>query len=200
MRGTIVRRLDGRTWPVVLVTAVGLLVSVRTGRWVATAVGGDQRAVAIDAIPRPGRQLVFVYVGSSRCGPSNAPDLPARIQALMSMVRTRARAAGAGFVAVGIAREMSALDGVDHLRRIGSFDELAAGQGELNQAAAHFLLVDHRGSVATPQIIVVERTLVGDGLNGVDASVIAERVLTRQLGLGLLGKWQEAGAPLPSWQ
>ena len=108
-----------------------------------------------DALPRPGKQYVFVYIGSSRCGPSNAPGLASEIEELIRMVHARATQDSVAFVSIGVAREISASSGLAHLANVAPFDEVSAGQGVLNQASAHFLSVDHRGAAATPQLVVL---------------------------------------------
>lgn len=152
--------------------------------------------VSDDAVPRPGRQYLLVYVGSSRCGPSNSPALAEDVKSLMATLGGRARSEGVGFVRVGVARELSSSRGLEHLARIGEFDEVAAGQGVMNQASAHFVSVDHRGTAATPQLIVVERELSPQG-QGVDEVGFSERVLLRKVGTAEISAWRKLGAPLP---
>lgn len=152
----------------------------------------DVRLAAI----RPGRQLVFVYIGSSKCGPANFPGLAAQVFGIKESLRKQAINAGLGFVTIGIAQEMDPNAGIAHLRSIMDFDELAAGQGELNQASAHFVSRDHRGATATPQIVLVER-----GLHAEDSIVALsghyERVLIRRIGRYQIRTWFELGAPVP---
>jgi hypothetical protein len=84
-----------------------------------------------------------------------------------------------------------------HLDKIGSFDEVSAGQGVLNLAAAHFISRDHRGMAATPQLIVVERTVRAEA-GGVDPTSVREQVLVRKVGVAEISNWLAANAPLPS--
>lgn len=68
------------------VRTTGLLVALLVGAFV---VGREARAgfsrlrpaptVPIEAQPVAGRQLLYVYIGSSRCGPSNQPELIAAV-------------------------------------------------------------------------------------------------------------------------
>ncbi len=157
----------------------------------------DARSVRQEALPRPGRQLVLVYVGSSRCGPSNQPDVVRAVGTAMTSVRRAAEARSSGFVAVGIARELSPLSGLEHLEKVGRFDELAVGQGDLNQASRRMISVDHPGIGATPQLIVLERDLYAQGA-AIDNVNIEERVLLRRVGASEITRWIARGAPIPS--
>ncbi len=149
-----------------------------------------------EAILAPGRQILFVYVGSSRCGPSNAPGVAENVAAGLDSVGQWARGKGLGFVSIGVAREWSASEGLSHLAKVGGFDEIAAGQSGLNQAAAHFISRDLRGIAATPQVIVVSRTL-RSVRGSVDFTSFDERVLLRKVGTQEIRSWVAAGAPVP---
>lgn len=151
---------------------------------------------SIEAVPRPGRQLVLVYVGSSRCGPSNAPDLPGVVGAISALLRSAAREDRLGFVRIGVAREISARSGLEHLSKFGGFDEISVGQGVLNTASAKYISVDHKGVAATPQLLVVDRR-IGEVLGSVDPVAADERVLLRKVGLAEISDWLKLGAPLP---
>jgi hypothetical protein len=155
------------------------------------------RSVRQEAIPRPGRQLVLVYVGSSRCGPSNQPDVVRAVGTAIRSLRQVAEARYTGFVAIGIARELSPVSGLQHLQKLGQFDELAVGQGDLNQASMRMISVDHPGIGATPQLIVLERELHSQGAS-IDNVNIEERVLLRRVGASEITRWVARGAPTPS--
>lgn len=161
----------------------------------------DENAAVADASMaiadrRPGRQLVLVYVGSSRCGPSNAPHVATDVRAARELLREQALREGMGFVSIGVAREMDPQAGLQHLENIGGFNEIAAGQSELNQASAHFISRDHVGIAATPQVIILERTLVAEG-SGVNPSSVHEVVLTRKVGRREIENWVSSGARVP---
>lgn len=147
--------------------------------------------------PNTGKQLLFVYVGSSVCGPSGSADLPRMVRALQGLIKANAKEHGFDLVAIGIAAEQDPIAGLRHLMSVARFDEIAAGQSQLNQALAHFVHVDHRGLAATPQVIILERLLVEDAFGTVDPSTIKERVLLRKVGLAELQNWLSLRAPLP---
>ena len=175
-------------------------LSMAAGRAAASLLLPPVRTEADDAraeaYPRPGRQLVLVYVGSSRCGPSNASDLPSMVERISNQLRSVALADSIGFVRIGVAREVSARSGLMHLAKFNGFDEVSAGQGTLNATAEKYLSGDHRGDAATPQLIVIDRA-IGGVFGGVDIDAVRERVLIRKVGLIEISNWLELGVPLP---
>lgn len=152
-----------------------------------------------EALPKPGRQLVFVYLGSSRCNPSNQKDVIESIRSSVGLARQQALRQGIGFVSIGIARELSADAGIAHLAGVYGFDEVAAGQGGLNQAAFRFVSRDHPGIAATPQVLVIERVLAPLGTT-VDDVEFTERVLLRKVGAVEISQWTARGAKIPLTQ
>lgn len=186
------------------VRTTGLLVALLVGAFV---VGREARAgfsrlrpaptVPIEAQPVAGRQLLYVYIGSSRCGPSNQPELIAAVGKSIGDVRSRATSASRGFVTLGIGRELSASAALGHLAKVSTFDEIAAGQGDFNQAGIRFISHDHPGIGATPQVLVVERVLsaLGTTVDNVDFS---ERVLVRKVGAADIIRWVQRGSPITS--
>ncbi|MCC6317127.1 MAG: hypothetical protein IT361_05485 [Gemmatimonadaceae bacterium] len=172
------------------------------GTWAGRAVAKRSFAAARDgfsdgAVPKVGGQLLLVYVGSSRCGPSNAADLPNLVRSISGELRAEGARRGLAFVSVGVGREVSATSGMVHLHKIAAFDEVAAGQGVLNQASAHFVDRDHRGMAATPQLIVLIRRVGALPAGGVDPGLVSERVLLRKVGLQDIRNWSALGAPVP---
>lgn len=160
---------------------------------------GSAKAAVVrpESIARKGKQYLFVYVGSSRCAACAAPELPGNVSSLRESIRSFAIETGVGFVSIGVAREMSAKVGLAHLEKIGEFDEVSAGQGDLNVASAHFISVDHRGLPATPQVIVLERTLQVDPDGSVNVSRYEEQVLARKVGLKEIDLWRSQKGILP---
>ncbi|MBL8997798.1 MAG: hypothetical protein JNL44_10830 [Gemmatimonadetes bacterium] len=104
---------------------------------------------------------------------------------------------GVGFASLGVAREMSVPAGIKHLEKFSGFDEVDIGQRELNQSSLRFIARDHPGIAATPQLLVVERTIQAVGV-GVDAPGITESVLVRKVGLLEIRRWMEQGGRVPS--
>ena len=125
-------------------------------------------------------ELTLVYVGSSSCVWSNADELPAMIEHLKLDLQAQADTRGIGFSAVGIAGDRIAADGLDHLAGFGDFDEVMAGRSWANTGIAKYVYGDLPGHAATPQVIVLERTLRRDGSM---MKYVADSVLRRASGL-----------------
>lgn len=187
-----------RTWLPLLAGVFALSVAV--GRAIGVRSGGPDRTEAsvirAEALPRLGGQLVLVYVGSSRCGPSNAADLPSLVGKITERLRATALQDSLGFVRIGVAREVSAKSGLVHLSKFGGFDEISVGQGVLNATGEKYLTGDHRGDAATPQLIVVARR-IGGSLGAADPDSVVERVLVRKVGLVEISDWLALDVPLP---
>lgn len=179
---------------------IGLLVAAFVvGREARAGFARLRRAPAVpdEARPVAGRQLLFVYIGSSRCGPSNQPELLAAVGKSIGDIRSRATRASLGFVTIGVGRELNATTALGHLSKIATFDEVAVGQGDFNQASIRFISRDHPGIGATPQVLVVERVLsaLGTTVDNVDFS---ERVLVRKVGAADIIRWVQRGSPITS--
>ncbi|MCY3599679.1 MAG: hypothetical protein OXN85_06885, partial [Gemmatimonadetes bacterium] len=84
-------------------------------------------------------------------------------------------------------------NGLEHLERFGPFDEVTAGRGWLNMGVLEYIYGDLPGVAATPQVIVVERTVKRDG----EWRIEDQRVLARRAGLDEIEEWAKEGAPLP---
>lgn len=187
-------------------TTTGLLFTLSafslafwSGRALTRAADPSQGVADVNRLvarPKEGVQLVAIYVGSSRCGPSNAPESMSGTAQAFDAIRGRSVAKGFGFVTIGIAREFDPQSGLHHLAQVYNFDEVSSGQSHLNQASIRFISRDHAGFAATPQIIVVERRLkkLGWSIDDVDFD---ERVLVRKTGVGEIMRWVKAGTPIP---
>ena len=127
-----------------------------------------------------GEELTLVYIGSSSCVWSNADELPGMIESLKHDLEAQAAARGIDFAAIGVAVDQVAADGLEHLDGFGAFDEVVAGRSWANTGVATYVYGDIPGKAATPQVIVLERTLDRD-----DAGMryVTDRVLTRASGL-----------------
>ena len=165
--------------------------------WTRSSSWSGGRYVPAAAIS-PGIEMAMVFIGSSTCGPSNADALPGWIDDIKLQVREQARARGAAFAAVGIARDRSVADGIEHLRRFGSFDEVITGRGWLNTGMLRYVWEDLPGRAATPQVLVVERRIVDRSSPAAAEAVVAdERILVRKVGLREIERWTTSGAPIP---
>ena len=147
-----------------------------------------------NASTKEGDQLVLVYIGSSTCGWSNRPELSPMIRNLKSELSERAGAAGLGFAAVGVARDIRAADGLAHLEEFGPFDEVMAGNSWANTGIQEFVygVGGMGGPGATPQVVLVSRRL---DYSAGHVSLVDGRVLLRRSGFGEISDWVDAGAP-----
>lgn len=192
MRRTLTASIQVTAAVVALAAAFGVGREIRER--LSTTAAKD---VPVEARPKAGRQLLFVYIGSSRCGPSNQSDVLGAVKASIASFRERAAASHLGFATLGVARELSPTEGLAHLGKIGRFDEMAVGQGDLNQASIRFVARDHPGIGATPQVLIVERDLPALG-NSFDNVAFTERILVRKVGAADIARWVQRGSPIPS--
>lgn len=138
-------------------------------------------------------EILMVYIGSSTCGPSNTPGLDETIERLKLATQSRARGRGLTFATMGIARDRNVGAGLEHLAKFGAFDELSAGRGWYNMGLVKYLYEEVPGTAATPQVLVVQRRVLG----GLTRGYGPERVLARKVGVKEILDWEAAGAPLP---
>lgn len=193
---------DQRFWwrfGAALVLVVGSYVA---GRRIGLVAKGPNLPEASPSSPvvqtKAGRQLLMVYVGSSRCGVCRSPELPPLIKAITDSLVVRGGSTGRELVKIGIAPELSSSSGISHLNLIGRFDEVSAGLGVLNQTNRHFVGVTHPGIQATPQVVLLERTSRHTEQGVIDDATVTEEVLTRKVGIQELANWLRLGVPIPS--
>ena len=143
-----------------------------------------------------GYELAFVFIGSSNCGWSNVAELPPMVKRLKLLLNNRADDLGMSFAAIGVARDMHAASGVRHLEKFGEFDEVMSGRGWSNIGLQKYVYGDDlAGPAATPQVIVLERSLADRGGH---LSLEHERVVVRKTGLDDITAWLNNGASTPS--
>lgn len=152
--------------------------------------------VAPTAQPRGGPELMLIYIGSSTCRWCNAEELPPAIEELKDELRRKAEAENRSFVSVGLSKDADVESGLDHLRKMGRFDEIATGRGWLNGELLRYVFTTHPGKAATPQILVIDRTVAADPSTGY--SITDEQLVMRMYGLQRIVSWSQAGAPLPA--
>ena len=158
----------------------------------ARAAGEYAPALSVNA----GQEIAFVFVGSSNCGWSNVPELPNMVKGLKLELQKRAENLGMSFAAVGVARDIIATNGIRHLEKFGDFDEVMSGRGWVNIGVLKYIYGGQlSGPAATPQVLVIERSL--DDTAG-HISLAAERVVARKTGLDEIAQWVQSGAPTPT--
>ena len=137
-------------------------------------------------------EIVLVYLGSSTCGWSNLPEVSRAVRDAKILVAAHARDSGTRFSALGIALDADASRGWAHLRKAGSFDEVAAGMGWANSGAEKYVFGTLAGPASTPQLLVVQRSL-STGPGG-RPKAESERVLVRKTGSNAILSWVSQGA------
>lgn len=164
-----------------------------TFRWKIPVVRASQYAPGVSL--SPGEEVVLIYLGSSTCAWSNVPELPSEVRRLKVLLQARAQNEGKRFATVGIARDWLTKDGIDHLNKFGSFDEIMTGRSWANHGTQHYIYGegDMAGPRSTPQVIVISRKL--ESHEG-RPSISDERVILRRTGVDAISKWIAAGAPL----
>ncbi len=145
--------------------------------------------------PTGGPELVLLYIGSSTCVWCNAEELPGTLAELKDLVSKQANDAGYSFATMGIAKDSAVSQGLEHLQKVGGFDEVNTGRGWLNTGALRYVFMEHPGRSATPQVLVLRRTILPNTSTGFTVS--GERVLIRKIGLNRIIEWADSGAPLP---
>ena len=101
---------------------------------------------------------------------------------------------------MGIAKDWKVEAGIEHLAKVGAFDEIISGRSWWNHGLSKYVWNDLTGEAATPSILVIGRvyssTAQGDGRE-TSYRVEKERLLSRKVGLKEIYKWNELGAPIP---
>ena len=107
-----------------------------------------------DTVP----QVMMVYLGAAGCAGSADARLPDELEALKHHMASEAERRGMGFLAVGVALDWRADLGVEHLKKMGAFDEVSAGYSWGNALALQYMWEFDLPPV-TPQIAVFIRSL-----------------------------------------
>lgn len=136
-----------------------------------------------------GEERLLVYIGSATCGPSNDADMSHLLDAIRVKVAQSAERDGRRFVTVGIAKDGDVAAGLQHLESMGRFDEIMTGRSWANIGLLKYVFSDLRGPAATPQVIVVDRRVLNQGVH---VEVTDEQVLARRIGLQELREWVKA--------
>lgn len=142
----------------------------------------------------PSSQLLMILYVSSTCSWCNQEELPDIVEGIRRGLRQAAENSSRAFVTLGVSVDQSPDVGIEYLKRFGSFHQVAAGNAWGNVAA-----IDFRGLPtidATPQVVVVERTLGGWADDGTVLSVRDARILARKMGFYELQQWAAEGAPV----
>ena len=94
---------------------------------------------------------------------------------------------------MGISQDERPERGIEYLKGLGQFDEIAVGRGWRNGSILKYIYTDYPGLAATPQFLVLARTVVQEGGQW---GIENERVLTRRIGVSAISTWIAGGAQL----
>ncbi|WP_428277571.1 hypothetical protein [Candidatus Palauibacter sp.] len=139
-----------------------------------------------------GKEVLLVAIVSSNCFWSNLPETIEGIRAAKILVQRQALDEGLEFVTMGVARDMVASAGIEHLEEHGLFDEVLAGRGWLNSGVLQFIYNDEvPGWAATPQVVIIEQTVA---LDAGARRIEGRREVLRKLGAKEIEEWVAEGA------
>lgn len=175
--------------------------------WDAVA-SGRIRAPSVDVTWRPfesdgyipsrgvsrGRELALVFVGSPSCVWSSSASLRDAISVAKLRLAFYADSIGWSFAAMAAVNANSTETGARYAGRFGAFDELAVGRGWTNIALLRYVYETFPGPPATPQVVIVTRTVDVEPRR----RIRGERVLLRRVGAKAIADWVAQGAPLPT--
>jgi hypothetical protein len=171
---------------------VAAVVGIQAGRH----LGSSQQlgeAARLDEL-REGTELVFVYVGRASCSWCRRPEVVETVQEGFTAVRAYADRLGWHFTSIGVAIDPDHRRGLDHLRTVGDFDEIASGGGWGSSAAHDALWRWGKGPAGTPTVVVIARQRERVDLDGVPVlRVDNEALIAKFGGRSDLLTWQHRG-------
>ena len=172
------------------VVAFGVLMLISATTILTIAVMGRREARDRPArgMLQDGTELVAVLAVASTCGFSTSPALPAAVAEATTALAKQAEQEGKHFVYVGVGLDDDPVEGFRFLRHFGPFDEVLVGRGWLNMGSMAFMIRGIPGSLATPQLIVIERDIVAEE-NSI--SVTPDRIIRRYVGLDAIRQVQQ---------
>lgn len=161
-------------------------------------VQGAEGRYVPDRTHTDGAQLLMVYLGSAFCGWCQDEHLPEAIESVKIALASQAHRAGISFKAVGLAVDWSPEAGVDHLQRMGLFDEVAAGDSWANTLAMEYVWSDESSVPATPQVLVYLRWLISpeDSIRARHGES-RKTLLVSKVGLQSILEWVQSGPTVP---
>lgn len=142
-------------------------------------------------------ELALIYVGTSECPYSNVDSLSGMIESAKLSIQQKAHELGYSFATVGIAKDWIVKNGMDHLAKFGSFDEVMTGRSWLNEGVVKYVWEDMSSVPSTPQLVVIKR-LVRPPKDDLGRIWIGEdSVVTRKVGLPEIANWLRDDFSLP---
>ena len=189
------RSIIQREWRLGLIGVAAFAVSM--GATASGRVPGLVRTVSVAAPPDSGHQIVLIYIGKSTCVWCRRPELIPAYAAIRTSLEQEAKIRGARLVTIGVAADRRAAPGLEHLEKLGEFDEVIAGNGWVNAAALKYVWGDAAGPAATPQLVALRRRVVQPTPDSAATYTIRdEEILARKVGLYEIQQWARENAPL----
>jgi len=146
-------------------------------------------------------ELQLIYIGSSTCYFCNVPEIPKFVNNIRDDLLAKSQKNGLGFSMVGISKDMIITEGLSHLSKIGSFDEVTTGKGWLNAGILKYIYGEIPGQAATPQLLVVlrEYRIIAKKTNGIYSfrGINSEELIDRKIGVEEIATWSKNNAYLP---
>lgn len=149
--------------------------------------------------PKPGEELLLIFIGSPTCSAATDPEFPEIFAAIRSDFEAKAIYASLTPVTIGVGTGAGVEDSLDMLNRIGQWDEVMLGRGWLNGGALRYIWDTYAGPASVPQVLVLRRSL---GTGGIGESIVreGEKVLVRKVGLHEIKSWRSVGSPIPGFR
>jgi hypothetical protein len=149
-----------------------------------------------------GHEIVMVYIGSSTCGFANSPEMPEVIERIKLALQMKSLARESAFSAIGVSIDWDVSDGIGHLAKFGTFDEIMTGRKWQGHGGRQFFWDALPSSIrSTPQVLVIERMADSPSLEPRNQGyqISNETILTRKTGAKAISDWLERGTPLPRY-
>lgn len=145
-------------------------------------------------------ELLIVYIGSTTCSWSNAPELATSFRVIVDSLRQRAAAEGLFASVIGVDLDARVGREMQHLAHLGPFDQLSLGGGFANELGLQATWGDFAGpsGTPTPQVIVLRRGLRKVSRRGEPLVLRVDRpdVIARHVGLSEILAWVDGGVIL----
>lgn len=134
-------------------------------------------------------EIVLTFLGCSNCPAANNKLIPTTLKKITHKLHQEATSKGYSYAYIGISNESNIKQGLEYLTNIAPFHEISLGKSMQNTAIQKYVwnAFDSPLSASIPQIIISERTYdvkVAAGDTIVQASINAEKILARKIGMG----------------
>jgi len=139
------------------------------------------------------QEINLIYIGSSACIYCNVKELYVVVDSIKYLVSKNSENMGVGFSAIGISVDWIPTRGINHLKKVGKFDEIIVGNNWTNNGIIKY--VSEMGNEAsTPQLILSLRTYT----HLKKFNVASEKIILSKKGTAQIIKWYKSGVPLPN--